>query len=39
MLLIAEPGTVVITPATRRLVSGRFLLEDLGARAYQKKLR
>jgi len=30
---IAEPGTIVITSATRRLVSGRFLLVDLGARA------
>jgi class 3 adenylate cyclase len=29
---VAEPGMVVITRATRRLVSGRFLLEDLGAR-------
>ena len=29
---VAEPGTVLITPATRHLVSGLFLLEDLGAR-------
>ena len=29
---VAGPGTVLITPATRHLVSGLFLLEDLGAR-------
>jgi class 3 adenylate cyclase/tetratricopeptide (TPR) repeat protein len=28
----AEPGTILITPATRRLISGLFLLEDLGPR-------
>jgi class 3 adenylate cyclase/tetratricopeptide (TPR) repeat protein len=28
----AAPGTVVITPATRYLVSGLFLLEDLGTK-------
>jgi len=31
--IVAQPGTVVITPATRHLVSGLFLLEDLGARS------
>jgi class 3 adenylate cyclase len=28
--MLAEPGTVVISPATRRLVSGLFELDDLG---------
>jgi class 3 adenylate cyclase/predicted ATPase len=32
---LAEPGTVVVAPATRRLVQGLFELDDLGPRVFK----